>query len=133
MIRTRRWSAWVGVAAAVAGLSCGDGAAPPVAGMLTVRLTTPHAGSDGAVLFTVAGPAAITAASAPPGLRVFEDGFGQTSTSFAVTGDLPMGPILTIMVPDVRQAEQYVAVIQQVAAADYALRPLDGYALTIGP
>lgn len=132
MRRLRLRLALVTALVAIAGPSCGDdGPTGPVAGMLAVRLTTPQAGTDGAVLFTVAGPAAIISATAPAGLRVFHDGFGATTTTFVVTGDLPAGPILTIGVSDVRQVTQYGAAIQQVAAADYTLRALGGYALTV--
>jgi hypothetical protein len=43
-----------------------------------------------------------------------------------VTGTLPAGTIARIQVEDVGRAGEYTAVIQQVAAADYTLRPLPG-------
>jgi len=129
----RAWWLMCGVAlaAGVTGVSCGDGTTGPVAGTLTVRLSTPSAGPDGAIMLTIVGPVAITSAEAPSGLRVFHNGFGTNATSVAVTGTLPTGPILTIGVTDISQAAQYTAVIQQVAAADHQLRALAGYALTI--
>ena len=111
-------------------LSCGDDATGPRAGVLEIRLATPNAGADGAILFTVVGPAAPSSASAPAGLRVFYDSLRATTT-FAVTGALPVGPIVRIEVEDVGRAGQYAAVIQQVAAADYTLRAPTGYSLTI--
>ncbi len=129
----RAWWLTCGVALAtvLTGVSCRDDTTGPVAGTLTVRLTTPGAGPDGAIMLTIAGPAAITSATAPSGLRVFHPGFGATATSFAVTGTLAAGPILTVSVPDVNQVAQYAAAIQQVAGTDYQLRALAGYALTV--
>jgi hypothetical protein len=117
-------------AAMIAGaLSCGDGTGSR-AGMLEILLATPNAGADGAILFTVTGPAAPAAASAPTGLRVFHDSLGVVTT-LAVTGTLPAGIIARILVDDVGRAGEYTAVVQQVAAADYTLRPLAGYSLTV--
>lgn len=105
----------------------------PVAGLLNVRLTTPNTGGDRAVLVTVTGPAAITSAAAPSGLRLFaQPPFGTTS-KFVVTGTLSAGTILTIGVADVGQASRYVAVALQVATPAYQLRNLNGYSLTVGP
>jgi hypothetical protein len=119
------------LAMAVAGsLSCGDDGTGPRAGTLTIRLATPNAGADGAILFTVASPTAPVAATAPAGLRIFYDSLGAT-TIFAVTGTLPAGVIAHIQVEDVGRAGEYSAAIQQVAAADYALRALPEYSLTV--
>ncbi|HXV91095.1 MAG TPA: hypothetical protein VD707_06970 [Gemmatimonadales bacterium] len=119
------------LAAVIAGaLSCGDEGTGSRAGMLEILLATPNAGADGAILFTVVGPAAPAAASAPTGLRVFHDSLG-TVTTFAVTGTLPAGTIARILVDDPGRAGEYTAVVQQVAAADYTLRPLAGYTLTV--
>ena len=119
------------VALVIAGApSCGDDVTGPRAGLLDIRLVTPNAGADGAILFTVAGPAAPAGASAPSGLRVFYDSLRATTT-FAVTGALPAGTVARIQVEDVGRVGQYAVVIQQVAAADYTLRPLAGYALTV--
>jgi hypothetical protein len=104
----------------------------PVAGELTLSLVSPNSGSDGAILLTITGPAAVTSASPPPGteLRVFQQGLGSTA-HVAVTGPLVNGTILTIGVADVRQVTQYVATIDAVAGRDYGLRPLAGYSLTV--
>ena len=111
-------------------LSCGDDGTGPRAGTLEIRLGTPNAGADGAILLTVTGPAAPVGVSAPGGLRVFTDSLG-TITTFAVTGTLPAGAIARLQVEDVGRAGEYAAVIRQVAAADYTLRPLAGYSLTV--
>ena len=103
----------------------------PVAGMLTVSLRAPNPGADGAILLTVAGPQALTSVTADAGLRVFSQPL-STVTKVALTGSLASGAILTIGVADVRQATQYHGTIQSVAAsADFQLRPLAGYALTV--
>lgn len=120
------------VGLALAGASgCGSDNSGPVAGTLTVSLTTPKSGSDGAILFSLTGPQAPTSMTAGAGLRVFSQTL-STTTNVAVTGTLGNGPLITIGVPDVRQAAQYLATIQGVAAsADFQLRPLSGYALTV--
>ena len=48
-----------------------------------------------------------------------------------MTGSLPAGVIARLQVADVGQVGAYGASIQQVAAPDYSLRPLAGYALTV--
>ena len=131
MRRSRRWLASAALLVATAGLSCGDGATGPVAGTLSVDFAATTGGTHGAVMFTVSGPAAITSATAPAGLRVFFETFGPTSTTFVVTGAVQAGSILSIGVPDVNQVGQYTAAIQQVAAADHSLRPLGTYTLTL--
>jgi hypothetical protein len=127
MRRARRW----GVALALGGaLACGGDATGPRPGALEIRLATPTPDADGAILFTVAGPAAPLAASASPGLRIFYTSL-QGTTTFAVTGTLAAGVIARIEVADVGPVGAYVATIQQVARSDYALRTLTGYALTV--
>lgn len=127
----RRALRWGAVVVALAGAaSCLDSTSPGAA--LRVTLTTPNAGADGAILLTVTGPTAVTSVAAAPGLRVFAEPL-STTNHFAVTGPLPNGLLLTIGVPDVNRASQYVATIQDVAATSYQLRSLTGYSLTISP
>ena len=116
--------------ALTAALSCGDDPTGPKPGTLEVRLSTPNAGLDGAILFTVSGPAAPTTVAPAAGLRVFYDSLAATTT-FAVTGTLRTGALVRIEVEDVGRVGAYHATIQQVAASDYALRPLAGYSLTV--
>jgi hypothetical protein len=127
----RRVLGWVTLAVALGGAgSCSSGTGP-VAGTLTVSLTTPYAGADGAILLTIAGPAMLTSVTAAAGgVRVFSQTLADTN-HLAVTGPLANGALLTIGVADVNQVSRYVATIQQVAANDYSLRPLSGYSLTI--
>jgi hypothetical protein len=110
--------------------SCSDDSGP-VAGMLTVSLTTPNPGADGAILLTVVGPQAITSVAAGTGLRVFSQPL-TTTTKLAVTGPLTNGAFLMIGVADLGQAGQYHITIQGIAASsDFRLRSLAGYGLTI--
>ncbi len=110
--------------------SCGSDGTGPVAGLLTVSLVTPNPNADGAILLSVTGPAALASATAPTGLRVFGQPLA-TTTRFAVTGTLTTGAILSIGVADVNQVAQYKATVQAVAAADFSLRSLSGYSLTV--
>lgn len=110
--------------------SCGSDTTGPVAGLLTVSLVTPNPNADGAILLSVTGPAALTSATAPTGLRVFGQPLA-TTTRFAVTGTLTNGAILSIGVADVNQVAQYKATVQAAAASDFSLRSLSGYSLTV--
>jgi len=131
----KRLGGWLLVALAIgvgAGSCASDGGTGPVAGVLTVSLATPNAGADGAILFSVSGPEALTSVTAGPGLRVFPQPL-TTLTRVAVTGPLTNGAIVTIGVADTRKAAQYAASIQSVAASDFQLRSLTGYSLTVSP
>ncbi len=124
---------WLLVALALGGGagSCSDGTGP-VAGVLTVSLATPNPGADGAILFRVSGPQALTSVAAGPGLRVFAAPL-SLSTRLAVTGTLTNGALVTIGVADTRSAGRYTATVQSVAAPDFQLRSLTGYSLTVSP
>ncbi len=127
-----RYGRFLLLALALAGAgSCSSDGGGPVAGMLTVSFTTPNSGADGAILFSVTGPQAPTRITAGAGLRAFSQPLSMT-TKVAVTGTLTSGAILTFGVTDTRQAAQYAATIQSVAAAaDFQLRSLSGYSLTV--
>jgi hypothetical protein len=120
------------IAVVVAALSCGDstGSGP---GVVKVRLTSPHSGLDSAIVFTIAGPAPLTSAVAGPGLRLFQQPLGGTTTRFALIGQLNNGAtILTIGVKDVHAVSQYSGSITGVALPNYQLRVLPGgYALAL--
>jgi hypothetical protein len=122
----------VALAAALAGAAaCLDATSPGGILKVTLATPTPTPGADGAILLTVTGPTALTSVAAVAGLRVFAEPL-STTNRFAVTGPLPNGVLLTIGVRDVTRASQYVATIQDVAAATtYQLRALAGYSLTI--
>src|SRR2546421_10836187 len=69
----KRLGRWLLVALALGGVgSCSsDAGTGPVAGVLTVSLTTPNAGSDGAIQFRFTGPLVPTSITAAAGLRGF--------------------------------------------------------------
>ena len=126
-----RYGRWLLVALALAGAGSCSSDGGPVAGTLTVSLTTPNSGADGAILFSVIGPQAPTRITAGAGLRAFSQPLSLT-TKVAVTGTLTSGVLLTFGVTDTRQVAQYAATIQSVAAsADFQLRSLSGYSLTV--
>ena len=115
-------------------LSCGgDGPTMSGPGELKVRLISPNSGLDSAIVFTITGPAALTSAVAAPGLRLFQQPVGGTSTRFALIGQLNNGAtILTIGVQDLGALSQYSGSITGVAVPSYALRVLPGgYALAV--
>ena len=128
----KRLGRWLLVALALGGAgSCSsDAGTGPVAGVLTVSLTTPNAGSDGAIQFRFTGPLAPMSITAAPGLRVFSQPLTMV-TRLAVTGTLTNGAVVTIGVADTRKLSQYAATIEVVAGSDFQLRPLTGYSLTI--
>src|SRR2546427_199675 len=93
----KRLGRWLLVALALGGAgSCSsDAGTGPVAGVLTVSLATPNAGSDGAIQFRFTGPLAPTSITAAPGLRVFSQPL-TIVTRLAVTGTLTNGAVVTI-------------------------------------
>ena len=115
------------------GVSCGgDGPTNSGPGVLKIRLTSPAANADSAIVFTIVGPAALTSATPGTGLRLFQQPLGGTSTRFALTGSMTTGAtILTIGVSDIGALSQYVGSVDGVAQANYQLRSLAGYALAV--
>src|SRR5205809_6742618 len=83
----KRLGRWLLVALALGGAgSCSsDAGTAPVAGVLTVSLTTPNAGSDGAIQFRFTGPLAPTSITAASGLRASSHPL-PTGTRLAATG-----------------------------------------------
>src|SRR2546430_16940917 len=90
MKRLRRWVV-VALALGGAGSCSSDAGTGPVAGVLTVSLTTPNAGSDGAVQFRVTGPLAPLSITAAPGVRGFSPP-PTLRTRLAVTRTVTHGP-----------------------------------------
>ena len=117
----------------VTGLSCGNNPTMSGPGVLKVRLTSPAANADSAIVFTISGPGGLTSATAGTGLRLFQQPLGGTSTRFALTGLLTNGAtILTIGVTDIGALSQYSGAINGVALPSYQLRVLPGgYALAL--
>jgi len=116
----------------VLGSSCGKGT-EPVAGNLSVRLTSSNSGADSAIVFTITSPVPLTSATPGTGLRLFAQTLGGTTTRFVLTGQLTTSTtILTIGVADVNAVGQYTGAIEGVAQPNYALRTLPGsYLLTV--
>jgi len=128
---TRR--ALLAVVAAGVLLRCVNQPTGPQAGVLSVVLSAPQSGVDGAILFTVSGPATPTSSpTVATGDTLWGGPFTATSNQYVVTGNVRSGTLLTFGVSDVNLANQYTATISQVAAsANYSLRPLTGYSLVI--
>jgi hypothetical protein len=118
----------------LAGLSCGgDGGTDSGPGVLNVRLTAPAANADSAIMITITGPVAPTAATAGTGLRLFQDpGASGTTRAYALTGRLTNGAIiLTINVTDAGAFAQYHGSVDGVSQDNYQLRSVSGYALAL--
>lgn len=129
---TRRFG-WVAlVVAVVAGVSCGDSSGPQP-GNLIVRLVSPNSGADSAMIVTITGPAPLTAATPGPGLRLFQQPLGNTTTRFALVGQLNANAtVLTIGVANTGDFSAYSGTINAVALPNLQLRTsLSGYGLAV--
>lgn len=118
-------------------LSCGDsntsGPDPepdPVAGWLSVRLTTSNS-DDGGIMFTVSGGQIDSIRSSYSELHTAAA--GSTSRRVIVAGTLtPGGVIAEVLVPNVQSATNYSATVEQVAARDtYQQRPTSSVSLAV--
>jgi hypothetical protein len=131
MIGLRRVFAATAVALIVA---CKDSTGP-VAGTLTVNLTTPNSGLDGAVMLVLSTPAAPSSVTPAAGLTLWGGPVTAATATIALTGTLSAGTILSLHVNDTRQVGQYSATLLQVAMSStpFTLRPslLTGYSLTV--
>jgi hypothetical protein len=123
----------VAAAAVTLLIACkGDGTGP-TAGTLTVNLTTPNSGADGAVMLMLTSPVAPSAVTPAAGLALWGSPVTTTTATIALTGTLSAGPILTLQVDDINKVAQYSATLREVAAsAGFAVRPsLAGYSLAV--
>jgi hypothetical protein len=116
---------------------CGDsgGSGPepepdPIPGWLKVRLDTPNA-DDGGIMFTVSGGAIESVRSSFLDLYVSQG--SSTLKRIIVAGNLPNGTVLVeLKVPDVQDAEDYSAIVDQVASGDsFVQRTASGYSLSV--
>ena len=114
-------------------LACGGNSTGPTAGALTVSLTTPNTGLDGAAIIVLSGPAVPGSVTPAAGLTLWGGPVPTATTTIALTGTLSSGTILTIQVEDTKLAAQYTATLQQVATktTPFTLRQLSGYLLTV--
>ncbi len=114
-----------------AGCSSSEG---PVAGELEVRLTTPNV-DDRAVLLRLAGrQSAVTAPAGSANRVLVAPGLGDTVRVLVLApqgSHLAAGPLVRVMVPDVRQTGAYAARVLDVASTGYAKRATTGYLLTV--
>jgi hypothetical protein len=110
------------VLAAAAAFGCKDQG--PVAGELSVRLSTPRF-NDRAILFRVVGRQHGVAATTGMNYRVLSDTSAAGDTTWiaviALQGSyLASGEIARLAVPDVRKAGDYTAVVSDLASSTYA-------------
>lgn len=116
------------LAAAIAMLACSNSPTGPQAGTLSVKLQSPNSGADGAILFTLSGPVAVTNPQAAAGDTLWTSDFSGTVTKVILTGAIGSGVILRFDVPDVNQYNLYLVTVSQVASSsDYSLRDLTNY------
>jgi len=120
-------------AAALAAGACSS-AEKPVAGELSVRLTTPN-GDDRAVLFRLAGKqSAVTLPSGSTNRLLLSPGLGDTVRVLVIApqgSHLVAGELARVSVPDTRQVASYAARVLDVASTGYLDRATAGYALQV--
>lgn len=101
----------------------------PTPGALKVLLTTPN-NDDGALLFTVVGPAIDSVHAS--GYVGYAAAVSATSWRLIVTGNVTSGVIAEVWVRDTAQLEAYVASLDQAAArGSYEQQSLSGYSLIL--
>jgi hypothetical protein len=127
------WRRALAAAAVTVLVACGGDSTGPVAGSLTVTLTTPNGGQDGAAIIVLSGPAAPAAVTPGAGLVLWGGPVTTATAKVIVTGTLSAGTILTLQVDDVNQVRQYSATLLQIAQSSppFGLRSLTGYALSV--
>ena len=120
----------IGVLLFLAACTSDNGASPP-SGTLTVSLTS--AGStDGAIVLIVSG-GPVTSVDAPSGYQIASHADGE-GTHLMVVGNIVLGALATITVPDLSRASGYVATIVQVSDRNtFALLDAAKYRVTLAP
>lgn len=119
-------------AAAVAGCSGDQG---PVAGELSVRLTTSRT-TDRAVLFRVVGKQHGVTVGTGASYRIISDTSATGDTAWVAViapqgSGLAAGEIARIEVPDTRKAGSYQISLTEAAASDYSVGAFSGITLTV--
>ncbi len=126
-MKSLRAVALAGLAVALAGCGKSDGTGP-VAGLLTVTLSTSSA-NTGALMFTVSG-GPIDAVNAT-GYRTYQTAVNSTSRRIILTGDIGAGTVVQLQVPDINQAASYTAQVEQAADRTTYLPLAGGYSLSV--
>ncbi len=125
----RRLLLVAGLATTLLGACKGDSPSGPVAGDLTLTLTSPG-NTDGAILVRVTGP--VESVSAVGDLRVEGSQLPGGMWRIVVAGNVTSGPVARIRVPDIGAVDQYLAIVEQVAArGSFALLSSSGYAVEV--
>jgi hypothetical protein len=124
----------VGVCVVVALAGCRSDQGP-LAGELSVRLTTPHVG-DRAVTFVVTGRLHGVTAASGSAYRIFADTSADGDTAQVVVvapagGGLVTGEVARVRVDDTRQFRRYAARVLQIAASNYFLADTTGVSLAV--
>lgn len=126
---TRRFLHSASLALTLLAACGGDPPVGPVAGELTLTLVTPGA-TDGAVLIRVTGP--VESVTGMSGYLVESSEVPGGMWRLVVAGNVVAGPVARIRVPDINAAEQYLAIVEQVAArGTFALLSTAGYSVQV--
>ena len=132
-MRVRSRAGVVLALAALLGGGCKTGTVAPVAGELTVNLTTPNA-DDGAILLKIAGSGGETVTSVTAscsGCRIFSGVVSGTEVRAVLTGTIAAGAVARVSVSDVNTPASYSVQILDVASRTYVRRATTGYSLTL--
>lgn len=125
----------VGVLALAAAAAAGCSDQGPVAGELSVRLTTSRT-TDRAVLFEVVGKLHGVTTGTGSSYRVLSDTSATGDTAWVAViapqgSGLAPGEIARITVPDTRRAGSYLISLTEAAASDFSVGAFSGITLTV--
>jgi hydroxyethylthiazole kinase-like sugar kinase family protein len=121
------------ITAWLVGATCQESAPAPVAGELTVNLTTPN-NDDGALLVRVTGSGANTisgGSAACAGCKLFFAQVSDTEFRAVITGTINAGAVARVAVSDVNNPASYSAQILDAASRTYVRRATTGYSLSL--
>lgn len=119
------------LACLAAALAFGVACQGPVAGDITLTLTTPNS-DDGAVAFRVVSRNGTTlehASAACAGCRLFLVAVSDTEMRAIVTGTIGAGALANVTVSDVGKPANYVATVLSAASRGFVTRPGASYTL----
>lgn len=110
---------------------CRDKIAGPVAGELTLSLTTPHA-DDGAIVLSITGPGEVGSLEAVNPGHLLHSRQEGTTLRAVIFGELTSGALLRFMVPDIDKPDLYTVRVLEVSDRSNALREsTTGYQLGV--